>query len=138
MSIQVRIIICFIFTGQLLFDGCKSHYNKKVSASNSGIPTRISMEPVYLKKVDTIPIRSKKQIIGTWLDLGKEELTLDISSKAFYYREHHEKFRYQFDKDTIRIFYRDVIVSGKPDFIGDTLLICALNGYTFKYLKIKE
>ena len=96
------------------------------------------MEPVYLKKVDIIPIKAKKQIIGTWLDLGKEELTLEISRRTFYYREHHEKFKYQFDADTIKIFYRDFVVSGKPAFIGDTLVISASNGYIYKYLQIKE
>lgn len=138
MSIQLRIIICFIFTTQLLFNGCKSDPSKKVPVSNPDTSTAISIESVYLKKVDTIPIKSKKQIIGPWLDLGKEELTLDISTRTFYYREHHERFKYQFDKDTIRIFYREVVVSGRPNFIGDTLLICASNGYTYKYLKIKE
>lgn len=77
---------------------------------------------------------SKKQIIGTWQETDKEELTVEISPTKFTYKEHHESYPYKMDRDSIRIFFRETTVTGKPYLIGDTLLINFPNG-GLKYVR---
>ena len=139
MRIRFRNIIYFIFIVESFLPGCNDNSDKKITP-NEGVDSSVmrSKNVIITKKVDTIPIKLRDQIIGTWLDLGKEELTVDISKQTFYYREHHELNNYLFDGDTIRIFYRGGTVSGKPYFINDTFLILASNDWGYKYIKFKE
>jgi hypothetical protein len=89
------------------------------------------------KRTDTVAIFSNKEIIGTWKERNyKEELTVKISPTKFIYKEHRESYVYRMDKDSIRLYFRETTISGKPYFIDDTLLIRSPEG-EFKYIRTK-
>ncbi|MCX6208993.1 MAG: hypothetical protein NTZ59_05690 [Bacteroidetes bacterium] len=86
-------------------------------------------------KVDTIKVASKKQILGTWIEINKENLTVQIDEHFFNYIEHHEKLKYKFHKDTISIFHFNNKFGGKPYIITDTLFLLGDDNYCLKFIR---
>jgi hypothetical protein len=96
----------------------------------------LTEEEKFTKKVDTIAIKTRSQFLGVWTELGKEELTVEITKETFYYREHKEKWKYNFNGDTVRIFRLWGTQSGRPYFINDTLLLLNADGGGFKFIRL--
>ena len=139
MRIPVQNIFYLISAVQLLLTSCNSNSHKQNIASTTRMsPDSTIIESSSLNKVDTTFLKSSKQIIGAWNVLDKEGLTVDIKKQTFYYREHHEEYKYKFVKDSILIYFREATISGKPYFINDTLLIRSGPAGDMKYVRLKE
>jgi hypothetical protein len=87
--------------------------------------------PIFTKVI------SKKQIIGTWKTVGKELLTVDISTNQIAYREHKESHNYKINADSIYIYYHDFILSGEPYLINDDTLVISTSNGKVKYVRKK-
>jgi hypothetical protein len=130
------LLIAILFQGLI---SCNNNNSKKSNAlvnNNSGIDL-ISDSGKINEIIDTIPVKSSKQIIGIWESLGKEMLTVDITANTFTYREHHESDKYKFKSDSIYIYSLDFTLSGRPYLINDTFVISMANG-ELKYVKLKK
>lgn len=86
---------------------------------------------------DTIYIKSARQIIGMWKDLGKEPLTVMITKNTITYMEHDESHNFRIKSDSIYIYYNDLTLFGKPYLIKDTFVIAMANGED-KYVRLKK
>jgi len=91
------------------------------------------------KRYDTISVSTSKQIVGTWEDLGKESLTVEITKDKIFYKEHNESLLFKIRFDSIYVYYPDRTLSGRPYLINDTFVIALANGNgEDKYLKLKK
>lgn len=129
------------FVVLLCCSSCQNQFKKgnasnDIRASSVTKPKRVNTDTISFQsyKVDTVAVTSKKQIIGTWRQAYKEQLTVKISNTQFTYKEHHESYRYIIDKDSIHIFFTEETVTGKLYQLGDTLLINSPNG-GLKYVR---
>jgi len=82
-------------------------------------------------------LTNNKEIIGIWLDEGKEPLTVKIEKDSIYYIEHFESYKYRIDKDSIYINYPDFAYSGRIGFRNDTLVMISSDGEA-KYIREKN
>ena len=91
----------------------------------------INLQPTAdkIKEInDTVSVISSNQIIGTWKDLGKEELTVEIAKDKIFYREHNELHYFKIKSDSIYVYYPDFELVGRPYLIKDTFVIELGNG----------
>jgi hypothetical protein len=113
-------------------DRINFEFSKDTSKNESDL-----QKPSNIKEIiDTVFVTSSKQIMGTWEDLGKETLTVDITKNTISYREHRELHKFKLKADSIYIYYFDFILSGKPYLIKNTFIISSSSGEN-KYIRLK-
>ena len=140
MNLKLSYSIFTLFV-QISLSSCDNNDLKKItiiSQNDSAIklPGAFDQSKEIL---DTVSVKSSKQIIGKWMDLGKESLTVEISKDSIFYREHNESHYFKLKLDSIYIFYPDLILSGKPYLINDTFIISLANGNgEDKYLRLRK
>ena len=90
------------------------------------------------KHIDTLKVVTKEQILGIWIALDKEYLTVEIDKHSFNYCKHKERLKYIFIKDTISIFHFNNKFGGRPYYVNDTLLLLNKNDYCLKFIRQKK
>ncbi|CAN5352477.1 hypothetical protein BH11BAC5_BH11BAC5_48860 [soil metagenome] len=123
---------------QIVLISCNYNKSGKESFPVQKIASNLPNVPGKVKNgIDTIPVNTAMQITGTWEDLGKETLTVDITKNTITYREHQESHKFKIKADSIYIYYPDMTLTGKCYLIADTLVISMEDGYA-KYLRLKK
>lgn len=130
--------ILFVLTFATFQISCNNKPNKSAYQDTLPGTTKPVSDTLQSKRIDTIKVKNLNQILGTWITLSKEYLTVEIDKHSFYFREHNEKLKYKFDKDTISVFDFDNNFGGRPYFIKDTLLLLGRDGYCLKFLQQKK
>jgi hypothetical protein len=64
----------------------------------------------------------KKQLPGNWTDGTSEDATIMVSADSILYISHLDKYKYQVQNDSIKIYFTDKVFAAKMFFKGDTLL----------------
>jgi hypothetical protein len=132
--------ISFLFIAQvamLFLISCTNGNIKKEGQSVNNVSPDSTDNTGELEFIDTIYVKSARQITGEWEDLGKETLTVDITKNTISYREHHESYKFKIKTDSIYIYYPDLTLSGRPYLIKDTFVISTTDGED-KYLRLKK
>jgi hypothetical protein len=121
----------------LLLAGCNNGNLKKKNVPGLTVVFDSIWHLTKIERTDTIAVKSAKQIKGSWVDLGKETLIVDITINTITYREHHESHKFKIRGDSIYIYYFDFILSGRPYVVKDTFIISMQDGKD-KYLRVKK
>lgn len=138
MNFKISFLLVII-SWQAFLIACDNGTSKQhIQSAQKDSSANLRSLPLHVTDTfDTIPVTSNKQIIGTWEDLGKESLTVDIIKNTFNYREHNESLHFKLKSDSIYISYPDLTLTGKAYLIKDTFVISMADG-VLKYLKLDK
>ncbi|MFI5141399.1 MAG: hypothetical protein ACHQII_03485 [Bacteroidia bacterium] len=103
----------------VLAAACSTHVKDKTGAEMESAST-VTITPTIHTAARGM-VNYKDSILGNWTDGSSDDATIMVLGDSICYISHLDKYKYQIQNDSIKIFFTDKTFAGKMRLKGDTL-----------------